>query len=139
MSTSMQSQITVTVDLPGGTTTLGIFDKRTGGDTQATAAKHRPGGGQPEKSYATLPTYTDVTINRVYERERDHELIRVLANNAGRSKVTITEQQLDDDFHAWGAPTTWRGRLLTVKPGDSDSGSSAARMFEVTVSIETRS
>jgi hypothetical protein len=53
--------------------------------------------------------------------------------------ATVVEQPLDDDFHAWGSPTTWRGRVLTVKPGDYDSTSSAVRMFELTISVETRS
>lgn len=139
MSTSMQSQVTVTVDLPSGTTSLGVFDKRTGGDTQSQPPKHRPGGGGPEKSYAALPTYADVVVSRVYERSRDHELMRTLGNNAGRVKATVTEQPLDDDFHAWGSPVIWRGRLSTTKPGDYDSTSSAVRMLELTVIVETRS
>jgi hypothetical protein len=139
MSTAQQSLVTATADLPTGTVNLGIFDKRTGGDVQATAAKHRPGGWVSEKSYASLPTYTDVVINRVYERDRDHEMLRTLDNRAGRSMITVTEQPLDPDGHAWGNPITWRGRLLQIKHGDYDSTSAAVRQFEVHVSIETRS
>lgn len=139
MSTSMQSLVTMSVDFPTGTRQLGVFDKRTGGDTAVTAAKHRPGGWTTEKSYATLPTYADVVVSRVYERDRDHELVRSLINGSGRYMCTVVEQPLDPDGNAWGSPITWRGRLGQVKPGDYDSTSSAVRMFEVTISIETRS
>jgi hypothetical protein len=134
MSTEQQFLVTVQVDGYGD---LGIFDKRSGGDSTIAVAKHRPGGMGPEKSYTTLPTYSAITISRVYERVRDHEVIRRLRNLAGNTLVTISEQPLDGSGNAWGSPTVWRGRLGNVKAGPVDSTSSAVRMFELDMDPET--
>jgi len=134
MSAEMQYLLSVNVD---GVGDLGVFDKRTGGDTTIATAKHRPGGMGPEKTYVTLPTYSNITITRVYERVRDHELVRAMRNLGGKRYVTVTEQPLDDDGNAWGVPVTWRGRLSNVKPGQVDSASNAVRMFELDVEPET--
>jgi hypothetical protein len=125
MSTEQQFLVTVQVDGYGD---LGIFDKRSGGDSTIAVAKHRPGGMGPEKSYTTLPTYSAITISRVYERVRDL---------AGNTLVTISEQPLDGNGNAWGSPTVWRGRLGNVKAGPVDSTSSAVRMFELDMDPET--
>lgn len=135
MSTELQYLVTANV----AGRDLGVFDKRTGGDTTVASVKHRPGGMGPEKSYRALPTFSDLTCSRVYERERDHELVRWLRNAAGSVRAQVTEQPLDEDGNAWGTPTTWSGRLTNVKPGQADSGSSTVRMFEFDVAIETRS
>jgi hypothetical protein len=134
---STEQQFLVTVNVDGRD--LGVFDKRTGGDTTVASVKHRPGGMGPEKSYRSLPTYSDLTTSRVYEPERDHELVRWLQNIAGSVRAQVVEQPLDEDGNAWGTPVTWSGRLTNVKPGQVDSGSNSVRMFELDVAVETRS
>lgn len=134
MATEQQFLVTLNVDTLGD---IGIFDKRTGGDNNVASVKHRPGGMGPERSYSSLPTYSAVTVTRVYERIRDHELIRSLRAIAGSAKATVIEQPLDSDGNAYGVPTTWRGRLGNIKSGNADSTSTTLRMFEVDVEPET--
>lgn len=133
---AIESQSLITVHVVG-VGDLGVFDKKTGGDTQAPTAKHRPGGMGPEKAYRTLPTYSDITVSRVLERDRDWELVRTLKGKAGNAMMTITEQPLDDDGNAWGSPQTYQGRLTNVKPGQVDSTSQNVRMFEIDCSVQT--
>lgn len=129
MSTKLNYLVTVTV----GGVNLGTFDSLTGGDALAPSTKHRPGGMGPEKSYATLASYSTVTVSRVYERERDHELIRSLTGKAGVEKASVSEQPLGEDGKAWGKPTVYAGRFLGVKRGDTDSTSGDPRMFELDI------
>jgi hypothetical protein len=134
VATEQQFLVTVNVDTIGD---LGVFDKRTGGDNTVASVKHRPGGMGPEKSYSSLPTYSVVSVTRVYERVRDHELVRLLRTLSGSARATVIEQPLDSDGNAYGVPTTWRGRLSNVKSGGADSTSVTLRMFEIDVEPET--
>lgn len=115
----------------------GIFDKFTGGDVSAAANKHRPGGMGPEVTYLALPTYTDVSLTKVYETQRDHDRVAQLHDLVGRALASVTLQPLDDQGNPWGNPRVYQGRLIGVKDGGTDSMSNAARMFEVDISVET--
>jgi len=117
---------------------LGVWDKRTGGDTTIAAVKHRPGGLGPEKMYRSLPTFSAVVVTRVLEQDRgDYELVRRLKNAAGRVYGTVTETPLGDDGHPYGTPMSWYGRLGNVKPGQVDSNGTAVRMVEVDFEVES--
>ncbi|MCD2193520.1 hypothetical protein LQ327_09005 [Actinomycetospora endophytica] len=137
MSTEQMYLTTVHIDDPAFGD-LGVWDKRTGGDTQIAATKHRPGGMGPEKTYRSLPTYSDITVTRVIEPDRgDYELFRRLKSAAGRVYGTVTEQPLDDDGHPQGDPSSWYGRLANCKPGQTDSNGTAIRSMEVDFHVET--
>jgi hypothetical protein len=115
----------------------GIFDKFTGGDVSAAVNKHRPGGMGPEITYLSLATYSDVTITKVYETQKDHARIASLHTAVGNQLATVTLQPLDDQGAPWGTPRTYQGRITAVKDGGTDSNSNAARMFEVDLAVET--
>lgn len=137
MSTEQMYLVTVHIDDPSFGD-LGVWDKRTGGDVNIAATKHRPGGMGPEVTYRSLPTYSDLTVQRVIEPDRgDYDLMRALKLAAGRVYATVTEQPLDDDGHPQGDPATWRGRLGNCKPGQVDSNGSAVRLMEIDVHVET--
>jgi hypothetical protein len=123
--------ITVTVDGKQ----LGIFDKKTGGDSMAKGNKHRPGGMGQERSYVSLITYSDLKVTRVYERTRDHELVRTLIGKGGIVNASVTEQPLDQNGAAFGTPIIYTGRFLGLNPGDADSTSESVRMFELDVEV----
>lgn len=135
MSTEQQYLVTANIDGRD----LGVYDTMKGGDVNIKTAMHRPGGMGPEKSYRTLPTYADITISRVLERDRDWETLRWLMDQAGGVRAQVTKQPLDEQGNAWGTPMTWSGRLADVKGGDADSNSSNPEMYEVNISVETRS
>lgn len=130
MSTQQQSLITVTVDGEP----WGVFDTLSGGDTTAEPTKRRSGGGGM-KSYAAFGDSDDVTVGRVYERERDHEKLRKARRRVGRAEMVVSEQPLDDDGAPWGKPTVYTGRLIGLAPGEADSNSSDVRMLELTAQI----
>lgn len=132
MTTAQQYLITATVDGES----LGVFDSRSGGESSAEITKHRPGGMGPEKTYAALRGTGDVTIGRVHERERDIDRFRQLRTRAGRARMSVTEQPLDEEGIPWGTPTVWTGLLQSVNTGDADSTSNEPRMCELVMSSE---
>lgn len=131
MATEMQGLITVVVDGQS----LGVFDTRSGGDVAATETKYRPGGMGPEKGYVALPSPAAVTVSRAYENERDVALMKVLQAKAGRVLGSVSEQPLDDEGNAYGAPTVFAGRFLGLKWGNADSMSNNVRKVELDFSI----
>jgi hypothetical protein len=133
VSTQQQALVTVTVD----GRPLGVFDTRTGGDVTADVPKRRAGGQLALRSYGALPDYDDVTVSRVYERERDHELIRHLRTRVGRARCVVSEQPLDDYNAPWGKPVTYLGRLGPITTGEVDSDTGDVRMWELTVVVES--
>ena len=134
-ATELQFLTTLTVDnfQPVGM----IFDTFSGGDVTATPTKHRPGGMGPEVSYLSLPSYTDVSIGRVYDEGRDHALIAQLHSLVGNTYCTVSVQPLDADANPYGSPRTYRGRIASVKDGKADSTSHTPRMWTLDVSVES--
>ncbi len=134
-ATEQQFLPSVTMDTLGS---LGNYDKWTGGDVTATVTKYRPGGMGPEITYPSLSIIGDVTVSRVFVQERDQTLVAALVPQVGLYYGTITLQPLDANGNSLGPPTTYRGRLAAVKPGNTDSTSSAPRMYELMFAIETQ-
>lgn len=131
MSTQQQSLVTVVVDgIP-----LGVFDTLSGGEITSENSKHRAGGMGRQKSYPAMADTDDITVSRVFERDRDAEKLRQLRRRVGRAAASATEQPLDDDGAPWGTPTTYTGTLIGIAPGEADSNSSDPRMFELTIQV----
>ena len=130
----LQYLITVSID---GLGPLGVYDTLSGGDSKATPPKHRPGGMGPQKSYLALPVFDDLTVGRVYDEGRDHELIAALRPLVGAVYGTVTEQPLDAAHLPWGTPRTFRGRLADVGDGKVDSESNAVRIYTLMFSVES--
>jgi hypothetical protein len=118
-------------------TDYGTFDRFSGGDVSAAVNKHRPGGMGPEITYLSLPSYSDVTLDKVYETQRDHDRVSALHNLVGRAIASVTLQPLDDQGNPWGTPRVYQGRLVSVADGGTDSMSNAARMFSIGIAVET--
>jgi hypothetical protein len=119
------------------------FDKFSGGDVMSTSVKHRPGGMGNEITYMSLPTFSDVVVSKVYETQNDHLVIADLHNLVGRAMCTVTLTPLDDEGNPYTgssgtiSPRSYFGRLISVKDGGADSMSSAVRMYEIDISVES--
>jgi hypothetical protein len=133
-ATELQYLTTVSVD---GVGNIGVFDTFSGGDVDAKPVKHRPGGMGPEISYLALPTYSDVSVGRVYDEGRDHELIATLHNMVGAVRSTVSVQPLDSAANPFGSPRTYRGRIANIKDGKADSNSNTPRIWTFDVQVET--
>jgi hypothetical protein len=129
-------QITVSAQtsVNGPLVALGRFDRRSGGNVTASDTKYRPGASPVEVSLGGPRTVENVTISRLYDLDRDHELAKRLATVVGQGRVSVAQQPLDSNYVAWGTPTTWNGILTRVTWPDADSSGNAASLLELEVS-----
>lgn len=130
--TEQSELVTVVVD----GTSLGKFDTWSGGDAMAPGAKHRSGGQLNERSYQTLPKYSDLVVSRVLDLAVDWELVRLLKTKAGRVPGSVTLQPLDVDLNAYGDSQTASGLFLGVGNIRGDSNSETLQMFELHFSVD---
>lgn len=138
MATQQQSRVTARIK-QGSTILrdLGVFDTKSGGETTAEVPTNRPGGSTVRKSYAALPESSAVTITRVRENERDHELERWLRGRVGMVTLEVSEQPLDSDFVPWGKPILTTGILTGVNSSDIDSNGTELRKLELTTTTDS--
>lgn len=123
----------VTVVMNG--TNVGVFDTWSGGDAVAKSNKHRPGGMGDEVAYASLPSFTDMTVGRVLEADRDWDLVGLITQYGGRVPGSITIQPLDADGNAYNSSRTATGVFLGVKGLKADSTSDAIQMYELDFAV----
>lgn len=132
---SRQDQYSVSVTLDGRPT--GIWDKMSGGEVNSEETKYKPGAMGPEVSLGGSVSIENVTVQRLYDLNRDHSgLVRDLIAGAGRSEIIVIKQPLDKAGTPFGAPLVYRGVLQRVKPPESDSESSDAAILEIEISTE---
>jgi hypothetical protein len=129
----------LSIVLPASYTNVIPFDKFTGGDVTATVNKHRPSGMGPEVTYLSLPTYSDITLSKVYNTDVDHALVGALHNLVGNTIVSVTMTPLDDTGAVFAGANvrTYSGRITSIKDGGTDSTSNAVRMWEIDIAVET--
>ena len=116
----------------------GVWDLATGLGRGSEVSKHRAGGSLT--SSATLPgaiVHDDVTVNRGYQRTRDHDLARRLIGREGRAPVVLKSIPLDADMNPYGRPTTRAGVLMRVNEPDYDSNSTDTARLELVLSVES--
>jgi hypothetical protein len=113
------------------------FDRFTGGDVQSTSVKHRPAGMGPEISYLSLPIFSDISLTKAYVTADEIQTVQQLHLIAGRAPCSVTITPLDANGVAFGTQRTYKGRLMTVRDGQTDSNSAQPRMWSVDVSVES--
>lgn len=118
----------------GNLINFGVFDKKSGGVVDSDIYKFKPGGMADEVDLGGSPTVEDITIERLYRHERDHDELQRLLNWAGRAKCTVSQHVMDVDGNVHGAPIVWVGRLKTVAPPDHDSESTDPAFLRLVVS-----
>lgn len=125
-------QNTVTIDgVP-----MGIWDTLSGGDVDSEETKYRPGGMQPQRALGGPPMVNNVTLGKLLEREHWAFMKNLMQNRCGRARVSVARQPLDDDANPFGDPMVYGGILKDVNPGDTDSNSADAQVWEIEVSTE---
>lgn len=132
----MSSQQQYLVTASAGGRNLGVWDMLGEVEITADVQKRRGGGMGKERTYAALPTYSDTSISRVLELARDHELVRWLDTQVGRTKISLSEQPLDEFGNRWGKGRTITGRINGVTHSEVDSESGDLRTYTVSIAVE---
>lgn len=136
MPGSISANAIVSVEIDGES--FGRWDVKTGGQTTADITKHRPGGSLHEEFLNGLPTADDITLDRVYDRARDHVLLNRLTGKVGTGEVMVVWQPTDGNMVPTAdAPVRRAGRLAAAPSlgPDYDSTSADAARIEITVAL----
>lgn len=138
MSTQQQWQITGTIrPYVGAPIPLGVFETKSGGDPSWPVEKHREGGMGKEVAFTGLPTFSDLTIGRRFDRVRDAELYRRIVGLRG-ADASISAQPLDPNGAPQGRPYTFTGKLMSATDPEVDAQSSTPSNYQLMFSITDR-
>ena len=136
MSNGQTSNLYVSTLTVNGVVVPGSWDKKTGGAPAAQETKYRPGGSPTQVSLGGPVNVDNVTLERLFVRERDLDLLALLMPLVGTATVVVTQQTLDQDYLPFGQRITYTGRLNKVSVPDMDSNSQAASMISLEVSTQ---
>lgn len=125
-------RVTLTVDGRD----YGVWDKKTGGSADSNNTVYHPGGMAPQKSLGGQPIYDVLTLERLYELERDHDNLPGLLAAAGHGKAVAKQLPLDVNGQAYGRPIVYIGLLKKVQPPSHDSTSTNPAMLAVEISLD---
>lgn len=129
--------VTVTVTGTDGRSFSATFDKFDGGDVTAKETKYRPGNGTADQlSLGGAKEVSNITVTRLFDQTFTGWTHWLLAQ-AGRAKMVVSKQPIDDDGHPFGDALVYTGVLNAVKPPKTDSESDAASVIELEQSSVT--
>ena len=114
---------------------MGVWDTLSGGGSDSDNTTYRPGGMSPQVSLGGPRTIGEIKCGRLVSRE-DWDYMHGLMNRTGQARATVSRQPLDEDGNPWGRPLTYTGVVKTCEPGDTDSNSSDAQVWEITITPE---
>jgi hypothetical protein len=112
----------------------GVWDKKSGGNADSEETKYKPGGMAPEITLGGSQSVENVTLSRLYDLNRDHQIISTLLARRGRAPAVVKQQPLDHDGNVFGSPVVFRGVLKAVNVPDVDSEGNDAAMVEIEIS-----
>lgn len=115
---------------------IGIWDTLAGGAVVATETKYRPGGMVPQVSLGGWVSVDNLTLTRLLDSDDWPYMQELMASRTGKADVVVSRQPLDVDGNPFGKPLVYKGKLLNVAPGDTDSKSSDAQEWTIIVSTE---
>lgn len=130
-------QVTVIIAGTDGKKCKFVFDKMQGGDVSAKATKYRAANGtRDEIVLGGGKTVSDITVRRL-EDYTVYLWVSWLMDQAGKADAYVAKQPLDNDGNPYGKALNYSGKLITVKPSDTDSESDSASLLELGLSVST--
>jgi hypothetical protein len=115
----------------------GIWDKKTGGGVDSEERIYYPGAMQPPISLGGRKTVTQVTLQRLYRLQRDHDPIQQLIDAVGRSTVEIHQTPMDihGNIYKGGGPIVYNGTLKTLNLPEHDSEGNDPAYVEIVCTV----
>jgi hypothetical protein len=135
MLLARQDTFSVSVNIDGRD--FGIWEGRSGGDTDTDESKVRLGAMGPEVALGGTKSIDDVTCTKIFDIDGIGQEYVWLVARAGNAPMTVVTQPLDRDGHAHGRPWTYTGVLKGVNAPEYDAQSGDAAMIEVIMSVNS--
>lgn len=114
---------------------LGVWDDKTGGDSDSNSVQYFLGGGGPRISLGGTQQVANVVLQRL-----EDDVIRArqkwLYGRSGKGKAQVTQQPLDDENNPTGDPVQWGGRMKRFKISDVQSQANAAAQCEMEIEVD---
>lgn len=128
-----QQQARLTLTLDG--VSLGVWDDRTGGDTDSNSTQYFLGGMGPRISLGGQQQVNNVIVQVLFT-DAIQARSKWIVSRVGKGKLTVSEQPLDDDGNALGEPNVWTGRLKRAKVPERGANNNNAAQFEVELEVD---
>lgn len=96
-------------------------------------------GGDPDPDLITAPPEVDnIVVTRIYDPNRDGDLVQALKQQVGRFVTTITVTPTDADYVAVAPPDVYSPAVLvSFKLPDVDAASGDAAPIELEFAVST--
>lgn len=114
---------------------MGVWDKRQGGALDSDDVTYYPGAMAKKVSLGGRQTTDNVTLQRLYDLQDDHDKLQLWFNAVGKGVVVVHQRPIDGDGNEYGHTITWSGKLKRAMPPEPDSEGTGAAMFEIEVSV----
>lgn len=130
-SRQQQARITVSLD----NVDLGVWDDKTGGETDSNSTQYFLGGMGPRISLGGTQQVGNLVLAKLYDDDIRSRRKFVVGRAGKNAKVTVTEQPLDDEGSALGDPDVYRGTLKRATPPPRNANNNTAAQFEIEVEV----
>jgi hypothetical protein len=115
---------------------LGVWDQKTGGAVDSEERIYHPGGMVPPISLGGRRTMGQITLQKIYDLDRDPDKLRILIAGAGRASVHVNQQAMDINGHDVGQVIVYEScTLKSVNPPEHNSEGNDPAMIEVVISV----
>lgn len=129
-----QDTFIVRVTLDGQS--LGVWDKKSGGELDSDTSSYRAGGMVKPQNLGGTKTTGNITLSRLYDLTDDHDKINTIFAAVGKGRVSVAQRPMDQDGNEYGKSIIVNGTLKRVSPPEVDSESSSAAMIEIEIQPE---
>lgn len=111
---------------------IGVWDASTGGDGDSETRSYRRGDGALIPRGGP-PTFDELTISRIWDNDRANFLQWM--HSRGKSGMTVTHTERDQDGNPVASGITYTGTLKKVTKGEPNSNESGDVMVTLTMNV----
>lgn len=126
-----QSRVTLIVDGRN----LGVWDDKTGGDSDSNSTQYFQGGMGPRISLGGTQQVNNIVLSRL-EDDSVIAFAKWLVSRSGKGKAVCSQQKLDDEGNPVGDPIVWTGKTKRSKYADVQSQSNSPAQFECEIEVD---
>jgi hypothetical protein len=130
-SREQQARITVSLD----NVSLGVWDDKTGGETDTNSVQYFLGGMGPRVSLGGSQQVGNLVLAKLYDDDIRSKR-KFVIGRCGKGIAVVTVQDLDDEGAAIGDPDVYATRLKRATPPPRNAQNNTAAQFEIELEVD---